>query len=76
MEIKENYLTPNPFSRPGTPLNGVKGIVLHWVANPKTTAIQNRNYFEALKNQMGDIALSKTTFEDLKCYAIRHGVAL
>lgn len=51
MKIQERYLTINPFSRPGTPLKSVKGIVLHWVANPKTTAEQNRNYFESLKEQ-------------------------
>jgi N-acetylmuramoyl-L-alanine amidase len=51
MKIQENYLTQNIFSRPGTPLGKVKGIVIHWVANPKTTAEQNRNYFESLKSQ-------------------------
>ena len=52
MVTLENILTVNPYSRPGRPLSGgVKGIVLHWVANPKTTAIQNRNYFEGLKQQ-------------------------
>ncbi len=49
MTIQEKYLTINPWSRPGKPLAAVKGIVIHWVANPKTTAIQNRNYFESLK---------------------------
>jgi N-acetylmuramoyl-L-alanine amidase len=51
MKITENYLTPNPFSRPKKNLIGVKGIVIHWVGNPQTTAAQNRNYFESLKNQ-------------------------
>jgi len=51
MIIKENYLTPNMFSRPGAPLVKVKGIVIHWVGNPKTTAEQNRNYFDSLKLQ-------------------------
>lgn len=51
MKIDERYLTINPFSRPGTPLKSVKGIVVHWVANPKTTAEQNRNYFENLRLQ-------------------------
>ena len=51
MEIIEKYLTKNPFSRPGTQLRGVKGIVIHWVENPMTTAEFNRNYFEGLKNQ-------------------------
>jgi N-acetylmuramoyl-L-alanine amidase len=51
MKIKERYLTPNKFSRPQTPLKSVRGIVIHWVANPKTTPEQNRNFFENLKLQ-------------------------
>lgn len=51
MNIEKKLLTRNPFSRPGTYINNVKGIVIHWVANPGTTAEQNRNYFENLKNQ-------------------------
>jgi N-acetylmuramoyl-L-alanine amidase len=51
MERQEKLLTVNPYSRSGQPLSGgVKGIVIHWVANPKTTAENNRNYFEGLKN--------------------------
>ena len=51
MVIKERFLTINKFSRPGTRLEKVSGIVIHWVANPKTTADQNRDYFEMLKGQ-------------------------
>jgi len=47
-------LTVNQFSRRGTKLTGVKAIVIHWVANPGSTALQNRNYFESLKNQSTD----------------------
>lgn len=49
MDIKNEYLTVNAYSRPGIKLNTVKGIVIHWVANPNTTAQANRNYFEGLK---------------------------
>ena len=49
-----SLLTPNPYSRPQTPLEEVKGIVVHYVANPCTTAKENRNYFEQLKNQTGE----------------------
>jgi N-acetylmuramoyl-L-alanine amidase len=56
MKIQEKLLTTNKFSRPGVPLRAVKGIVVHWVANPKTTAEQNRNYFENLKSQSGKAA--------------------
>lgn len=48
-----NYLTPNPYSRPQKPLEKVNGIVVHYVANPCSTARENRNYFESLKDQTG-----------------------
>lgn len=44
----EQYLTPNEYSRPQIPLEEVNGIVIHYTANPGTTAQQNRNYFEGL----------------------------
>ena len=46
--ITEEYLTPNPYSRPGTPLMEVNGIVIHYTANPGTSAENNRSYFEGL----------------------------
>jgi N-acetylmuramoyl-L-alanine amidase len=51
MTVEKKLLTVNPFSRPGKPLIGVRGIVVHWVGNANSTAIANRNYFESLKNQ-------------------------
>ena len=41
-------LTVNEYSRPGTALDKVNGIVVHYTANPGTTAQQNRDYFEGL----------------------------
>jgi hypothetical protein len=52
MNITEQFLTKNKYSRPCTLLKAVKGIVIHWAANPVSTALANRNYFEGLKNQM------------------------
>lgn len=49
-EIKEEYLTPNPYSRPELALEKVNGIVVHYTANPGTDAEDNRNYFEGLKD--------------------------
>lgn len=43
-------MTVNPYSRPGTALEKVNGIVIHYTANPGATAIANRNYFENLKD--------------------------
>lgn len=47
-KITQELLTINEYSRPGTSLNKVKGIVVHYTGNPGTTAMQNRNYFEGL----------------------------
>jgi N-acetylmuramoyl-L-alanine amidase len=52
MVIKDCFLTKNKYSRPGVPLKDVKGVVVHWVANPGTPAMANRNYFESLKDQV------------------------
>lgn len=46
----DKYLTPNQWSRSQEEINSLKGVVVHWVANPKTTAEQNRNYFESRKD--------------------------
>lgn len=43
-------LTVNEYSRPQIALNEVKGIVIHYIANPGTSAQDNRNYFENLKD--------------------------
>lgn len=51
MKIDIELLTPNKMSRPQTKLKGVEKIVIHYVANPKSTAINNRHYFDNLKNQ-------------------------
>lgn len=41
-------LTVNEYSRPGSALERVNGVVVHYTANPGTTARQNRDYFERL----------------------------
>lgn len=45
-----DLLTPNEFSRPQLALEKVNAIVVHYTANPGTTAAQNRSYFEGLKD--------------------------
>ena len=49
-DLDVQLLTVNPYSRPGLANNGVKGIVIHYTANPGATAQQNRDYFESLKD--------------------------
>ena len=55
IEMKIDYLTPNEYSRPQTALKRVKGVVIHYTANPGTSAANNRSYFEGL-------AEKKTTY--------------
>ena len=49
-EITEELLSVNEYSRPGIELSRVDGIVIHYTANPGTTAENNRSYFEGLKD--------------------------
>ncbi len=46
--LTQDFLTINPYSRPGDELKSVKNIFVHYTANPGTDARQNRNYFEGL----------------------------
>ena len=48
--IDEQLLSPNEYSRPVIPVETINGIVVHYTANPGTTAQQNRDYFEGLKD--------------------------
>lgn len=49
-EIDVELLTVNPYSRPGIKTDKIKGIVIHYTANPGASAMDNRNYFENLKD--------------------------
>ena len=48
-DIEVELLTVNPYSRPGSKTQKIRNIVIHYTANPGTSAKQNRNYFEGLK---------------------------
>lgn len=48
--VQKDYLTVNEWSRPGTELEEIRGVVIHYVGNPGTTAQANRNYFESLSS--------------------------
>lgn len=43
-------LSINENSRPGIATDGVRGVVVHYTANPGSTAQNNRDYFESLKD--------------------------
>lgn len=55
-KIVDALITPNVYSRPGKPVRGVLGLVWHWVANPGTSAQQNRDYFDRLGRAGGRYA--------------------
>lgn len=51
LPISEDFLTVNSYSRPGLKLSSSpQYIVIHYTANPGTTAWANRDYFENLKD--------------------------
>lgn len=47
-EMLEDFLTISEYNRPGTKLERVNNIFVHYTANPGTSAAQNRSYFESL----------------------------
>ena len=49
-DIDIQLLTPNEYSRPQIATEKITGIVVHYTANPGTTAQQNRDFFEGLKD--------------------------
>lgn len=49
-KIHVDLLDVSEYSRPGIKLEKVKGIVIHYVANPGSGAKANRDYFQGLKD--------------------------
>ena len=48
--VERDYIPVNEWSRPGTPLEDINAVVIHYVGNPDTTAKANRNYFASLSS--------------------------
>ncbi|MDW2797223.1 peptidoglycan recognition family protein [Clostridium boliviensis] len=59
--VEPDYIEVNPYSRPGINMKRINGIVVHYVANPGTTAKQNRDYFASLKDQTGEKKISASS---------------
>ncbi len=57
----QEFLRVNPYSRPGTKRENINSIVVHYVANPGTTARQNRNYFDSLADQETEDPISASS---------------
>ena len=49
-ERNVQLLTPNEYSRPGIAVDEINDIVVHYVDEPGSTAMNNRDYFESLKD--------------------------
>lgn len=59
--ITQDFFEVNPYSRPGIKMKQVNEIIIHYVANPGTSAKQNWNYFNNLKDQKEDNATSASS---------------
>lgn len=49
-ELNVDLLDVNEYSRPGIALSEINGIVVHYTANPGSSAKANRDYFNGLKD--------------------------
>lgn len=58
--VKHEYIGINPYSRPGTLGSGIKGIVMHYTANPGGTARNHKSYF----NNLNGVYASAHVFVD------------
>lgn len=56
-EVDVQHLTVNDYSRPGDPTDTIEYIVIHYLGNPKTSAQENHDYFESLKD-LQDVSMS------------------
>ena len=65
MDIKEMFLTPSKFNRTQRKIKPT-AIAWHYVGNPNTSALANRNYFESLKsgksNSKGKVTYASSHF--------------
>ncbi len=74
MTIIDKLLTPNKYSRGQRSLKKVTKVVVHYVGNPGSSAIGNRNYFESLKTGITYITEGGTTA--FKCASSHYIVGL
>lgn len=49
-DVSVQLLDINDWSRPGITVDRIRKIVVHYLGNPETTAQQNHDYFESLKD--------------------------
>lgn len=56
MKIEQQLLTVSKYNRPGTKRMNTMAVACHYIGNPGTSAIANRNWFESLKDGKGKSA--------------------
>lgn len=76
--IEQDFIRKNIYSRPAVSRYVINDIVIHYVANPNTSAARNRNYFDGLADQTGDDGQSASAHfvigldgEIIQCIPIR-----
>ena len=47
--VEQELLSINEWSRPGTELRTIRGVVIHYVGNPGTSAAANRSFFGSIR---------------------------
>lgn len=57
-ELDVQLLDVNPYSRPGINTDDITGVVIHYTANPGSSAQENRDYFNSLQYSQGTQASS------------------
>ena len=70
--VQQDLLTVNPYSRPGDELKTIRGVVIHYVGNPGTSAQANRNYFESLSAGTDGTYASNSRNEDTVSIEVCH----
>ena len=65
--VEQDLLPVNQWSRPGTTLERIDGVVIHYVGNPDTTAQANRNYFAQPDTQVSAHFLVGLDGEVIQC---------
>ncbi len=65
--IEQQYIDEDGAARPGTPLEEVNGIVVHYVANPGSSAEANRNYFNKQNTKVSSHFVVGLNGEIIQC---------
>ena len=65
--VKQEFIRKNIFSRPDVSRRKINNIVLHYVANPGSSAEGNRNYFDSLADQDSQKGGTSTSSHFIVC---------